>query len=399
MSTGSSILILGLAITLHAELAAPPAATTATPSPTRPQVLRYYEVPLMGTFGKEIQPSGIQDILKTASKQDVDYVVFKIDSGGGLVSTGREIANLMAQFDKDLDFIALIDDEALSAAMWVVLSCDQVFMVSGATAGGATTYMESKSGAIEYDAKINSIVASEMSAIAEKHGHSPVLVRAMCLLDAKAFLVASAQGTVAQVFADAPADGSKFESMDSETTILTLTTGEAVRCGFARIADADVGKLGDKLGASRWVKKSNYGQLAMKRAYGDFQEMTRLNARIEDLLADRPAIVRFIQANTDDAYAKDPDNFRYELDYTVLIGGSPRVTEQSWRTWYANTDAAIAAWDRVLVGLRALDQLDVEASRRGEPESSAMIDLADHANRALREMTRLRNNRGRGPTR
>ena len=397
---------LGKALVLVMALAAPVMGQTAkqhhenesATQDSKPQSpIRYWEIPLEGTFGVEIQASGVEDAIEKAIRQELQYVIFRINSDGGYVETAQRIAEIMQRHDDQLDYIAVVE-RGMSASIWVIFSCDYIFVSDDAALGGAVVYTTDRTtGDVSVDAKMNSAHAAVVAAAATAKGHSPVIVRAMMLPEAAAYAWKDSVG-VAQIASERPTveNDAEVVTLDTKATVLTLTGNEAVEIGLGRPFDGDIDGIGASLGFSRWRKKSNYGRIAMERAYEAYRTSKAADQRLRNELQRRPALIRYINANTKDAVAADPDNFVYYYDVDPKTG-TTYFTRDSWDRWYANTDAGIAAWQRVFSALRTLAKLEDAADRLGVERTSDAVDLEDHGRRAAREIDRLRGNRARGP--
>lgn len=357
--------------------------------------VRYWEVPLEGTFGVEIQASGVADALEKAVRQKIQFVIFRIKSDGGSVDTARKIVESMKLYDDQLDYIAVVE-RGISASIWVVFSCDYIFVYDYAALGGAVVYTKNTTtGDISVDAKMNSALAALVAGRASSKGHSPDIVRAMMILEASAYTWKDKNGHI-QIASEKPLRENGIVTLDTDETVLTLTGTQAAEIGLARLSDGTVDGIGNSLGVTGWRNKSNYGRLAMNRAYEAYRT---LEAKKQRMLADldrRPALIRYINANTKDAVAADPDNFVYYYEVNPETGVR-YFTNDSWDRWYANTDAATSAWRRVLSALNNLSKIEAGAAWLGVEQTSDAVDLSDHGNRAAREINRLLSNRARGP--
>lgn len=219
-------------------LTIPPASSInsgqGTEKDTKPTLKRegvdlIVEIPMVGTFGQDIYPLSIAEGLEWAAEQGATDIVFRLNSGGGEVWAADEIVEIMNQYASKFRYHALIE-QAISATIWTVFNCDTITMVPGATVGGAVVYRMGGTGSAEVDLKMNSIIASQLSAAAESKGHHPALVRAMILSEAAVY--AERRGG-SWVLTDTVPTEAGYETIDGPDTVLTLTADQAAKYGIA----------------------------------------------------------------------------------------------------------------------------------------------------------------------
>lgn len=150
---------------------------------------------------------------------------------GGEVEAVKQIQRTMVAHQPAIRFHAHIRN-AISAGIWIVFACDDIWIDATGSVGGAVAYgRNSSTGAAEVDAKMNSILAAEVVAVAQAHGHPSEIVRAMMIMDAELWV--SRQGTSApKLFSTNPGHGATC--LDSPASVLTLGAKEAVELGLAK---------------------------------------------------------------------------------------------------------------------------------------------------------------------
>lgn len=293
----------------------------------------FIEVPIVGKFnfpgGRDepwIRPSGVERTLAYAADQGIKHVVFRIDSPGGRVDTAQEIVALMEKYGDRLEYHAVVE-RAISAAIWVVFASDTIHMMPNSVIGGAVPYTVDQVGDISVEEKFSSILAAELAAVAEKKGHSTVLLRAMISRGAAAYVWTDGEGRI-QIASALPAEPGvrDVRALDTETTILTLTEGEAVRIGLARLAPATPEQLGQSLGISTWRRANYYGELLIR--YDQTIRITR----------DQRGSGRLGRAMWD-IYAQDPEAFIYPYD-----ARTGQLTETAKEEWLRQAKKARKAW-------------------------------------------------------
>ena len=297
----------------------------------------FIEIPIVGKFnlpgGRDepwILPSGIERTLAYAADHGIKHVVLRIDSPGGRVDAAQEIVALMEKYSDRLQYHAVIE-RAISAAIWVVFASDTIYMKPDSVIGGAVPYTVDKAANISVEEKMNSILAAELAAVAEKKGHSTVLLRAMISLGAAVYVWTDEEDRT-QIASTLPAEPGvgDVRALDTENTILTLTEGEAVRIGLARLAPATPEQLGQSLGISTWRRANYYGELLIR--YNQTIPITG------PITGDRRGSSRLGRAMVD-IYAQDPEAFVYAYD-----ARTGQLTETARKEWLRRVKKARKAW-------------------------------------------------------
>lgn len=178
-----------------------------------------YRVPVTGTIELGLAPF-VERSLAEAQAAGAAFVVLDIDTPGGRVDAAERIADALR--DADVPVYALVNRRAFSAGALIALATDGIYMRPGSVMGAATPVDGTGQTAPE---KIVSAMRSEMRALAEDRGLDPRVAEAMVDPDIA------------------------VEGLTEPGKLLTLTTDEAVRVGYAsEIADFDA--LAAELGAS-----------------------------------------------------------------------------------------------------------------------------------------------------
>lgn len=360
-----------------------PERSDQRPSPRRqaPVDIRYLEIPIAGVFGEDIIPIGVENALEQARRRNVEHIVFRIDSDGGYVWAAEDIAEILEQHEDEFTYHALID-KAISAAIWVALSCDTMHMTPGATMGAAVVYsLDETSGDAEVDAKFNSAIAARLAARAEKHGHSPVLVRAMVLGEAEAYAWKDESGEWV-IGAERPKlqQVDSLRTLDKRDTVLTLTAKEADELGFATLfTEKDAEALREGLGVERWRGSGNMGA----------NEMERARSKAKPVFERFGMLYTELFASIERAVSADPGNFTYYVDYGGNLTGSSR------RDWQRYTDQAITEWRRVHSVLVEMERLERDRAELRMSRWVETVDLQSVADQVADNVRRLEENRDR----
>ena len=310
----------------------------------------YLDVPLIGTFGEDIYPKGVEAALTAAEERGIKHVVFHIKSPGGEVWAARKIAEILAEHEGKVTTHALIE-EALSASIWVVFSCDTVEIAPGGTVGAAVVFKrEHTTGAAEVDAKMNSALAAELGAVAERHGRDPAIVRAMMLPEAE--LYAWEEGGKPNLASQRPpAAPAGMRVLSDRSDVLTLTAEEAARIGLAeRVAGADAIGVGLARGIEGWTLVEKLGEETMRK-----QSKVSADARAElEHLAEK------LKAAIVEAVSSDPSHYKFEINTRT-----GEMNPDSKRRWTELSDKAIAAWTHAKAALGAFERMRGKAAELG----------------------------------
>ncbi len=311
----------------------------------------YMVIPI-GTIGidpDEMQvattAAGVQEALTVARRRGVRHIVFWIDSPGGYVQEAKMIADVLRASEDQFDYYAVVR-ASISAAMWITLSCDRVFTVEAGMQGGALSYMSSRSGVPEYDSKHNSIIAEQLSSLAMRKGHDTTVVRAMVVPEAEVFIWSDTDGSV--VVGERVPNGMHegVEVLDSESTLLTLSSSDALRIGFAEAIVRDPGDLGELLEIEKWEQLGRYGERALintaEALLATEKKRRDLVSKMDGYYRQAMNAVGSIPRAIEVAQEKDPNLYTYAFDRET-----GRFTPESARQWTDRTDEAIRAWNRV----------------------------------------------------
>ncbi|HEX7119439.1 MAG TPA: NfeD family protein [Longimicrobiales bacterium] len=197
-------------------------ASAAAFSPARPGAQRpgdgpVYRVPVSGVIELGLAPF-IERSVEEAEAVGARAVILDIETPGGRVDAAQRIVDAVRE--AEVPVYAFVNRRAFSAGAMIALATDGIYMIPGAVIGAATPVTGSGEKAPE---KIVSAMRSEMRALAEARGLDPRVAEAM--VDESIAI----PGVV---------DAGK---------LLTLTTAEAVRVGYAQEV-ADWAALVDALG-------------------------------------------------------------------------------------------------------------------------------------------------------
>ncbi len=162
-----------------------------------------FRVPVTGVVEMGLAPF-IERAIREAEGVGASVIVLDIDTPGGRVDSAERIADAIA--DSGVPVYAFVNRRAFSAGALIALATLGIYMRPGSVLGAVTPVDGSGTKASE---KIVSAMRSEMRALAEAHGLDPAIAEAM--VD----------------------ESLAVPDVVDAGQLLTLTTDEAVRIGYA----------------------------------------------------------------------------------------------------------------------------------------------------------------------
>ena len=132
-----------------------------------------YVVPIHDTIDLGI-PAFVNRAINAAEKNNAELIIFDIKTFGGRVDAATQIKDSISS--TEIQTIAFINKRAISAGSLISLSCNKIYMTSGATIG-ATSVVD-MSGEKQAE-KSQSYMREEMAATAEQSGKNTTIARGM----------------------------------------------------------------------------------------------------------------------------------------------------------------------------------------------------------------------------
>jgi membrane-bound serine protease (ClpP class) len=126
--------------------------------------------------------------LAQAKALGADVVIIEIDSPGGYVESGLNIADMIGDVDW-AHTVAFVPKDAISAATFVAQSCKEIIMDDQALIGDAGLI---DLGGNYAEEKFTTATVAEMRSTAEKAGHSPAFAEAMIDKDVQIYAATNA---------------------------------------------------------------------------------------------------------------------------------------------------------------------------------------------------------------
>jgi ATP-dependent protease ClpP protease subunit len=361
------------------------APARSKPATTSDRV-NYLVVPIHGTFGEDVAPAGVVDALAFATRRGIPHVVFDIDSPGGYSWAAREITDAMEASAPALTYTAFIKD-GFSAACWVALSCDRIFMAPGSSMGAAVGYTHDNStGEIAVDAKFNSASAAHLASIAQSHGHSAAMARAFIILENECFAVETAPGEW-EIMAERPSGaGLTIDTLATKTSILTLTAEEAAKYGVAAIARSEE-ELGATLGIDGWTKFNNYGEAAMRKAGAALARGEGNPVMMMDRLG---ALAAVINGGFEEAQSTAPEHTQITHHQE-----SGLMTQQSQDEWKRRCDETLNVLTRTMKQVEEYADLQEKLEEMGIDPPTHDLHIQDIRSDVNKRIAWLRANRNK----
>jgi len=300
------------------------------PAPTRDGATYYLEVPIRGVFGHDVLPRAIEDSLEFAVRRKIEHVVFVIDSPGGDVWAADAIAELLERFSDHVTCYAVVE-RAVSAAIWVAFSCERIYVTPSSAMGAAVVFdRDETTGDAAVDGKITSAYAAILGGIAERHGRSASIARAM--VDPLAELYSYLDEHGERHFAPAPPDEGEFETIDSALNVLTLTGDEMLRLGIADGRAHSSFDIGERIGLPGWKEPIAFGSATAQR-------YTVLARKAREAIADSE---RSISDAIRRAEQRHPEKGSYGFN------SRGEFTKFGKEQWLRRVDECASLWDEVI---------------------------------------------------
>ena len=185
---------------------------------------------------------------ETAIEAGVEYLVFEVETYGGLVDAADSIAKHFIQTVGDrARTVAYVSTEAISAGALISVSCNDIIMRESTTIGAsAPITMGAKLEGVERE-KIESFLRASFQRAAEANGYPELLLKAMVTMQVEVWRIKNRQTGQWEFFeADKrPDDPNAYDLENAEEIvgddqILTLTAAQALEYGIARAVVSDM---------------------------------------------------------------------------------------------------------------------------------------------------------------
>ena len=341
----------------------------------------YLEIPLEGRFGDQITARGLEEALKTAQCLGVKHVVFTIDSNGGDQLVARDVYNLIAKFNRTIQFHAIVrvaTGVAVSPLVW----CETILVRTGGKIGGVNLVIDgSRYPGVETSVVLMNL-ALNAGEEAKRHGRSAELIQAMIDPGQAVNGWRDSAGRV-QISRWTPNDihSDDFILRHPPGSVLTLSERQAVELRFARAYDGDAAGLGRELGFTGWTLLSDAGRHAMTDA--TVAEKVKLAAASSDRrqflieqnrrrrTAAKAAIERFLSLADKwhpklGTYSTIKETWYWWGTSWEGCVDTGRLTPEARKKWKDRTDATVTALSKARGGVLEMKLLEKEARELGQ---------------------------------
>jgi membrane-bound ClpP family serine protease len=369
---------------------ASPATPKDAPAPAGGQ-LEAVVIPLHGGFSQLRARDSFDAVLGKALAARPKLIVFEISSPGGAIAVGEHFARkILALECRTAAFVEGPVKGAYSAAAYVALSCDRIYMAPGQALGAAVAWQPSSEGAPKaVSAKFNSAWQASFRATAEANGYPTAIAQAMVSAEdgvaevktggrrsfvaATRFYRKAEDGALARVKAP---DGTTVRVLCKPGRVLTLTTQEARRVGICRGVAQDTPDFLSKLKIDAAQTRRLSDPLALARAF-----MKKEQGKLDKSVA---AFNKRYKKLVEQA----PGNHN---DYELLPGG---VFKDGGRAWRRRTKASLTHLKKALKQLAAiqakLDRFpDLRKYRKSVAAYAVRLPAFEKELKSLRYIKRL----------
>lgn len=344
----------------------------------------YLEVPIAGTFGKDILAAGVEKSLRYAIANGVTHIVFTVDSRGGDVDAAREVSRLLEKYDPKLTYHAIVN-RATGVAMAVPVWCDSIHMRPAASMGGVVLIFDEE-GDESGETETVSAIAARGASIAASRGLPGLVVAAMILPEETVAVWKDSDGKVhiaPQLPASVPMD--RIILQDTPHRRVMLNQQQAVAIGMADVFDGSADELGSALEIADWSQASSYGIAAMQSAANQ-QRIREQREQASALKHDRDVkrnltryeeLRKYIVATLEEYERTDPRKGKYSTykahhsyrgryyRYYDRYYDTGIFTDRSKREWLYRTDRSINLLLSVRRAIREIRRLEVQAKQLG----------------------------------
>ena len=189
-----------------------------------------------------------------------DAIVLRIDTYGGLVTSGLEISRFIKQ--SDLPVHAFVDEKAISAGSMIALACDSLAMEPASQIGDSGVIAMGGDLADTERAKAESPVLADFDDSARRNGYDPLLARAFVKTDAVVYAIEHVETGEIAFVSSAEAHAERTDSddaawrdvpnvpvpLDSKDSLLTMSNETAAAIGLSVGTFATADAFAESLG-------------------------------------------------------------------------------------------------------------------------------------------------------
>lgn len=214
-------------------------------------------MPWEGPVGIEARHNEIKSIIEEADKYGPgQIIVLQINSPGGLVIEGDKIHETLKDVKQRHRVIAWVK-EAISAAAFTSLHCDEIYFMKVGAMGSAVMYAgQTAISGGELDAWLE-----KFSEVAEIGGRDPIIARCMVTRTAMASYDKDPDTGKVTIYPDMRGE---FDISDDKN-VLTLNSENAIDCGYADGIANTTDELAELLDLPEWHEVNDSGRRIHER--------------------------------------------------------------------------------------------------------------------------------------
>jgi len=184
----------------------------------------------------------IQRRTQMALDADVEYLIYEIQTYGGLVQSADDISKyFILDIGKRAHTVAYVTTEAISAGAMISVSCQDIIMLENTTIGDCAPIMlGGKLEGVERE-KTESFIRVLFTRASEENGYPAALLKAMVTMQIKVYRIENLQTGEYEFFEDErlPDDPNVYDIENKKLIVkddelLTLTASQALEYGIAR---------------------------------------------------------------------------------------------------------------------------------------------------------------------
>jgi membrane-bound serine protease (ClpP class) len=207
---------------------------------------KVYVIPCQGLIDDGLKES-ISRRTQLALEDGAGYIIYEIDTLGGLVQSAVEICDyLMLEEGKDVNTVAYITKKAISAGAMISVACRDIIMRRSTKIGDcAPVQMGGKLEGVERE-KAESFIRGVFDSAAEQNNYPQALLRAMVTMQIEVYRVTNKVTGQDEYFETnlLPKDANEYDLANKElvvkdTELLTITASKALEYGIARAVVED----------------------------------------------------------------------------------------------------------------------------------------------------------------
>lgn len=184
----------------------------------------------------------IQRRTQMALDQGAEYLIYEIQTYGGLVQTADDISKyFILDIGKKAHTVAYVTSEAISAGAMISVSCQDIIMLENTTIGDcAPILLGGKLEGVERE-KTESFIRAVFMRASEANGYPAALLKAMVTMQIKVYRIKNLETGEYEFFEDErlPDDPNVYDIENKKLIVkdgelLTLTASQAFEYGIAR---------------------------------------------------------------------------------------------------------------------------------------------------------------------